>query len=539
MTCLHLLLAIATALGASPVMAQEPAGAESFAPLIKVTTNLLQVSVVVRDSKGRPVSNLSRNDFTLYDEGRRQKIVDCTKETNEVWPDQAAGSVEGLVSNRFATFVVNGETRARPLPNSVTAILLDGLNTRFSDQARVKESLIQLLKQLHSGDSVAIYALTDRLHVVHDFTSDVPALLAALDRLRPQESRTAASSVYEDSNTGIDYLDGMINRANAKLAGFSHDDRAGATAIALQAIANHLAGIKGRKNLIWVSSNFPLPMTATEQQTTWRGFNDAGIAIYPVDARGLIGMTEWMPSLGASSTAKIVTGKNPEDRRAQRQIEESHTVADVLAERTGGRACRNNDVSGCIRRALDDSEVTYVLSFTPSHNQWDGRFREIKVKLNRAGLEARYRKGYYALPDLPSDQTTRQSLLQSAAMSPLVSTGLTIVAKLLEKPTDLSRQAALSIVLDWHEVAFESKAEGTREATLDVRAVVFGAEMAALKTTGQTAHLELKPSQYDRFLKEGELLTIKVEVPAGSERVRVVVRDAASGRLGAVDVPIR
>src|SRR5580658_1601057 len=100
---------------------QTPSPAAS--PTIKVAARLLQVSVVVRDKKGEPVGNLTKDDFVVYDKGQEQKIRYFSKEANEPLTD-APALAEGVVSNRFINARVDGKIQLQPLPESVTAILL-------------------------------------------------------------------------------------------------------------------------------------------------------------------------------------------------------------------------------------------------------------------------------------------------------------------------------------------------------------------------------------------------------------------------------
>jgi VWFA-related protein len=533
--------------------AQAPA---SDAPVIKVTSRLLQVSVVVYDKKGDPVRDLTKDDFVLYDKGQEQKIRYFAKEANDAPTQDVPPQGEGAVSNRFVTFKSDGKLKVQALPDSLTVILLDGLNTKFTDQHNAKESIIQFLKQIHPGDQVAIYTLTDELRVLHDFTSDTKDLLAALEAHRNSESEAVAASSYADAHEGGKQaleLEKVIDRGNKLIARYTIARRAATTMTALQAIANHLAGLPGRKNLIWVSGGFPVPVGAVtggvlrpegralsgSQQSAWRVFNDAGLAIYPVDARGLLGMTDWMPSTDGRNSG-MGHGESPMDRRAQIDINESHLTMTALAEGTGGRAClNNNDISGCIGRAMNDARITYALYFTPTHNDWTGEFREIKIKLNRPGLDAHYRKGYYAMPDVPADAQTRHTLLAEAALSPLPSTGLMIVAKVLQKPTEADAHAALSVVMDGHELAFGPNAKGEQDATVDLLILPFGDEPRPLSETARRIHLSLKPEQYDVLMKGGVRVTVVVDAPAKAQRVRVVARDAASGTVGSLDIPLK
>ncbi len=115
---------------ALPVLGQAPAGqapTPSDQPVMRVTTRLVQVNVIVQDKKGNPVTDLTRDDFQVLDEGQEQAIRIFSVESNQPLPTQPEPLPPNTFSNRL-------EQRAGAV-TSVTAILLDGLNTRFSDQA--------------------------------------------------------------------------------------------------------------------------------------------------------------------------------------------------------------------------------------------------------------------------------------------------------------------------------------------------------------------------------------------------------------------
>src|SRR5579871_2777558 len=140
-------------------------------PVIKVTTRLVQISVVVHDKKGNPISDLTKDDFAVFEKGQEQKISVFSKEVNQAPAANLAPLPDGVVSNRLANAKSGGTAHLVALPNSLTVILLDGLNTKFSDQHYAKEALVKFLNQLQPGDRVAIYTLSNGLRILHDFTS--------------------------------------------------------------------------------------------------------------------------------------------------------------------------------------------------------------------------------------------------------------------------------------------------------------------------------------------------------------------------------
>ncbi len=553
---LSIALISAQAIGSQPVQQVKDQQGINEAPTIRVTTRLVQVNVVVHNKKGEPVSDLTREDFVLFDKGQEQKIQFFSKESSEAVPTNIPPLAPGVVSNRFTNFTSGGQTHLAPLPTSLTVILLDGLNTAFTDQHYAKQALIKFLNQLQPGDRVAIYTLTNGLRVLHDFTSDTASLLAALAKHRNQDSSALSASTYDDANTGDAQLDAFLDQSSERIANFYQARRTQTTLAALETIAHHLAGMPGRKNIIWLSGSFPtiiglntdaLPSQdfqtfSEEMQRAMRTLNDGGIAIYPVDARGLMGPFATMPSMSPSSRGPVNRGRgmSPVDQRAQNQLLQTHGTMREIADRTGGQAFMNtNDITGAIRRAMDDARVTYVLAYTPNHDQWDGKFREIKLKVNRPGVEVRYRKGYYAYPENPTDPRLRRALLSEAASSPLASTGLGLLAAVASPATAEDPHARIRVVMDAHEVGFGRNAEGIYQAALDILVVVFDEQGKALHQVTRTMQLNLEEATFSQLLKTGLALNVDSETPVKAGRVRVIAHDVASGLIGSVDVPLK
>src|SRR5712692_6508611 len=247
-----------------PAVAQAPAPAKPQAPppsaappggtgqnrqeptVLRVTTRLVQVNVIVQGKKGEPVGDLTQGDFTLLDQGESQTISTFSMESTRVLPAR----VQPLPAN----FFTNRYEQKGGAPTSVTVILLDGLNTKFEDMAYARQQIVKFLGQLQPQDRVGLYTLTTRLSILHDFTSDAAPLLRALARFKGHAGTELAASEPEPAaDTGNNLIDDFLNAANQRMSDFYTINRARSTADALEAIANHVAGLPGRKNLIWVS----------------------------------------------------------------------------------------------------------------------------------------------------------------------------------------------------------------------------------------------------------------------------------------------
>jgi len=501
-------------------------------PVIRVTTHLVQVSVVVHDKAGQPVGDLKQEDFVLYDNGHEQKIRYFAMETNKSSAPAPALLPPGYVSNRYVSNRTPGaDPEHRTLPNSLTAILLDGLNTPFTDQYNARAALIKFLEQIQPGDQVAIYTLTNRLRVLHNFTSDTASLLRVLAHLKGNDSALLDSSIYADANTQNPEINEFLDQASARIAEASAAASGLITMRALESIALQMEGLPGRKNLIWLSAGFPV--------FTGYALNRSGMAIYPVDVRGLLGLFDAMPSMGAASGGPArgrVMGRTPADARASSGISRTQAAMLELAERTGGRAFMNgNDITGAIRQAMDDTRVNYVLSYAPTHNEWDGRLCTVKIVLKRKNVEARYRKGYFALPENSDDSALREVSLATAAASPLQATGIGVRA--IARQTHSHVQ--VNIEVDGHDVSFLRDDKGQWNGQLDLMLTVCDEQGMVLNEVGRTARLAFSQKQYENAQTAGFAMSAEIGAPVKAIRARLVVRDVRSGAMGSVDLPLR
>jgi VWFA-related protein len=362
-------------LGASLVaaLAQE-------SPRIVVTTRLVQVSVVVHDRRGRPVNDLTKEDFAVFDGGRQEPVIGFYR---------SAGAMEE----------VSGQAKAPAPPappRTVTALLFDGINTNVADQTFATDRVLEFLRRLRPGDSVALYLLAEDLVLLHDFTDDAGALAAALAERKPG---LLAQWARERAARGV-------------MRGILRHDRALFTLEALRAIGEHLARIPGRKNLVWVSTGFPTVIAERERgragyiesmepemAATARAVGDADVAIYPVSALGLVGMPQNSAAVGAPGrTMGRPTATGPQITN-YRQTGPLYSMMNAMADETGGQAfIERNDLDKALERATADLASTYTLTFRPSHDRWNGEYRQLRVRLKRKGLRIRHRPGYVAAP---------------------------------------------------------------------------------------------------------------------------------------------
>ena len=235
-------------------------------------TRLVQVEVVVRDAHG-PVKDLTRDDFTVLDQGKPQRL-EIFRAGQASSTSVAAPLTPGAISNRVNRL---GES----LP-SATVVLFDQLNTRFDLKAYASKGVLQLLRSLGPDDRAAIYALGQNLHVLQDFTDDPGKLLAAVTHidsgrdLMPANVIDALADFPVDMTGEIDAGGRREARGSVAMsrksiehlsqlsAGVYAADNEAITIEALRRIVQHLSGMPGRRNLIWLKEDpwFPAPSWA-------------------------------------------------------------------------------------------------------------------------------------------------------------------------------------------------------------------------------------------------------------------------------------
>jgi VWFA-related protein len=485
------------------VLAAMPAIAQ-----IRVTTRLVEVNVIVRDKNG-PVRGLAKSDFEVFDRGKTRPIAVFTE--NTAAPRQAAAP-EPLPANVFS----NAPERRGLDPASATVVLFDGVNTPLKDQVWAKKQFLAFLGQLRPRDRIAVYSLGRTLRVLSDFTNDTERLAATVASYRGRTDGSPDTPAVDRFETGDAKTDAIWNAFLGQDEADEQDRRVRITAEAVEAIARHIGAIPGRKNLIWVSAAFRFevygmfPHTyAPEVNRMARALSGANVAMYPVDARGLVGM----PMFSAESA------RPPGVNALAYATPTGHPVMDMLSGATGGRTFKNtNDVRGALRSVLDDTETTYTLAFSPDANDLDSKFHKLRVQVSRPGVEVHYREGYEAMPDAP---------VQIAATigSPLEASGIRLRVTL-----DRGAKLRFSVVIDSSDISF---------GLIDAAFVQRSADGRDLGTTFYTLRGDVNAAQREEASRKGLGFAKEIVPVAGAVEVKVVVVDRASGRIGSVFVPLR
>jgi VWFA-related protein len=505
---------------------------------VRVTTRLIQASVIVLDGNGRPVANLTKDDFVLMVGGKERKIDTFAEQTNQIPENSDTPLPPGVFSN---------ELTAKPgVPNSLTAIMFDSLNTRFWDQVISKRNIIDFLSQIRPQDRIAIFSLGRTFRVLHEFSSDSSSLVRAIEGYRARANWEIDASKPESYQTGNPVIDGILEKQIGAMASFAEGERLNKTWTALESIADYMATVPGRKNLLWVSGGFPFPyglggagakFTSGDVLQILRAISNANMALYPVDARGLVGPNDIVPTFNAAMPGRRPGGMPETVSRSYSGFTLGLQTMRMLADRTGGRAFYNtNDITNSVRRAVDDSADHYMLGFYPLENEWNNKFHSIKVKVNRPGIEVRYRQGFYAIPEPPLSEKNRAEMALEAARAPLELSRLALMVR-LEQPPSPGAPLQFEIAVDPRELTLQSK-DNLMTGSLYMAFLQCTKAGKILDATQEMVNLRLSESTYRNALANRLSLSRQLPAAPGVEILRIGVCDGASDHIGSIIVPL-
>lgn len=531
---------------------------QSAAAPLRVTTRLVQINVIVNDKHGNPITGLTKDDFVLLDNKKLQPVQLFSVENNQPPASSEPPLPPDSYSNRF------GEHGGAP--PSVTVLLLDALNTESADQALARKQVAMLLQQIRPQDRIALYWLGNTLQVLHEFTSDAADLREALAQFGGEWSRDLAESKVEDlrlDNPNSSIPAGVPAGQTSSRAAFraasdqrvanqSAKNRVRLTVAAMIAIAHHVGSLKGRKNLVWVSGGFPLNLGNEKFDLNWASqtgedfsadieraaqvLTDANLAVYPVDARGLMGTGL---SATDSSDAHPEFSNDGDEHLPTLAAPGNIETMKILAARTGGKAFYGtNGLSSGIRSALEDSRMTYTLGYYPVDVKWDGTFHNIKISVKTPHAEVRARTGYFAIPDsakLPPKSV--QAIISQTAISQLDATGIGMGIRLIPATVSSAPSLTAQLHVDLHDIHME-QIDGLWTGVMQTVFLQLNKHGEIIHADDETVQISLLPALYEQSLKTGIRNTKLVQLLPTAAQLCVVLRDPYNGNLGSVSIPL-
>ena len=432
-----------------PLTSQTGARQQDSRSYTSATTAIL-VDVVVRDRQGRPVLDLSDQDFVLTEDGVPQTIDSFTRVSRGggigvgvAWRLPRATIVTAPAGGRAA-----GPSLERSEEEATTAIVFDALSSESLRLAQ-KAALDYIPPAGDSLERVGVFATDPGVRIVQRYTTDrtlvrqavtrvVPSgtsaheqtaeraeeLLARRRELRGQPGSAVGgagapggpalaivSSAIGERENELQMLQTELNMIRS-FDSLDRDHRGYDTSLALLAVVRTLSEYAGRKAIVLFSEGLPVsPVLSARLDHVIETANRANVTTYAVDASGLraksalTNVRREIEAFAEERLAQLATGTDRTEQplaRAFERVEDTLTLDSraglaKLAERTGGLLFEgSNDLSSVFRRIDEDNKFHYLLTYSPRNTAFDGKFRAINVKVTRPGTQVFARKGYRA-----------------------------------------------------------------------------------------------------------------------------------------------
>lgn len=482
------------------------------AATLKLKTQLVVLDISVTDSHGGAVTTLKQDDFQIYDSGIPQRIRSFE-----------APSAHTLPPSLTATSAVGITDLQRVAPEApVTLLLMDELNTAFTDQAFSRTALERYLAAQPEVllQPTSLLAVTENKVIqINDFTLNRQTLDIAMKNHKP----AYPFQLMRTGNAG----EGTLERFAESLA-------------TLQQIAQALSGYRGRKNIVWVGPGFPsidmrdLPET---QRSSLRGVSertinllrDSHVTLYTIDPRMMSStLTNPDQSTDSPSLSETHNARNPFDG----------TISfNTFAPETGGRSfALGNDLDKQIQASVQDGTSFYTIAYTPSIEVGKSAsdYKTLNVRVKQPGLLVNMRQGYFsAPPSLPVATPEKEKKavsfdLGTAATSRIAYSGVSLFAQTLET-------GKFVLQINTSSITWQTEAAGDNRSDLIILVVALDKSDKPLNRTASTVSARLPA---ERELTSVPYVTVPTQLalPEKTTRIRFIVRDVATGKIGSFEV---
>ena len=519
-------------------------------PTFRASSRLVLVDVVVTDKKGVFIRNLKPADFTVFEDGKPQRI---TAFGAHVAADSRRPAPQiDLPPHQYTNY--NGLSPDHP----ISIVLLDMMNTVITERAYARQQMLKFLRSMPTGQPVALFALTDTLKMIQGFTQNSDALIAAAKAVQDKNESVRShigEEDMEDAEATVAQLAALgtpphvaafLFRALNGERQYQMDARVRSTLAALRVLAAAVAGYPGRKNLIWLSGDFPIALGPegdsdpklpnylayqNEVHETTAQLSSSQIAVYPIDVRGLQDFSA-TASLGRASSAGLM------GRQFNAQAKTETTMKEI-AEETGGEAFYNdNDLRSLMLRSLDQGSNYYTLAYVPLNHDWNGAYRKIDVKVAGESLKLRHRKGYYALPESTANASDAAHLLM-AAMHATVPESTRLLMKVQVLPPDAQRKTvSVDLALVPSQLIFLDTDDQHKKATVDFMAVALDKNLKDAAVVSNTVDANLLPDMYQKMMQGAFPGHFELDLKPGKYVLRMGAIDRNSQKIGTIDVPL-
>jgi VWFA-related protein len=559
---LFLLCTLATAQTEQTEIKQDTAEDKVF----RVDVNIVQVDAVVTDKDGRPVTDLTAEDFIILQDGKRQEITNF--------------SLVRLKDPIVPRPVVQKpllESPENPLPpplppvrlkqdqvRRVIALIVDDLGLSFSNMLRSREAIRKWVdEEMQPGDLVAVIRTGSGMGGLQQFTGDKRLLYNAIDRIRFNIlSRTGSSSFWPyKGEENLKPPEGEIIR---RLLG---------TLEVLRYVVNGMGTLPGRKSLMLFSEHMQIhfddrgimemslnDLVKDKLRHVIQSANRASVVVHTIDLRGAvwteITVEDTISTVGGDAlsrndamspgafndgTAFVVKKMNAIAEKRQMEWIKSQEGLFLLPDETGGLYIRHHNYAElALREAAEDGEIYYLIGYRPDGKtvaemqEGSSKYHNLEIRVKRPGLQVRSRSGFFSSTETQYAPAPSADTLAQAMLSPLQYDELQVnlTSGYVYDPAGQYLLRAW-VQLPGRQLAVLRDKDGESYVSLETYATTTGFDGLVRNSDRMNHHIPLTNQEILSIREHG--LRFSVTIPAkdpGAYFVRLAVKDQGSSKIG-------
>jgi VWFA-related protein len=552
-----------------PISAQQPRPSPSPPPqpartaspvdeqdVVRITTNLVQVDAVVTKD-GKQVTDLSAEDFDLFEDGKPQKITHFSYVSNVPSANPTQTAAPPVKKDAIAAPVAPAVARPNDVRRTM-ALVIDDLGMSFESVSRVRKQARKFIdERLQPNDLVAIIRTGGEVGALQQFTTDKRMLYNAIDHLRWHPCSRAGLYVFAPA--------GSTATPGDAPCGGTRNIRD--TLRSLKFIVQGLRELPGRKSLVLFSDHLPIetqePGTTNSQVQNQNNTSaiDTGDADFGNDTTTYLGQLQRVAELAIRASVVIYavdsrglayTGLTAADRfsgngRAVTQqmnsIMSSRSLAmtanregsELIAKQTGGFLIRNSNDFG-LDRIADDQRGYYLLGYRPNDETFDKKFHHITLKVKRHGLTVRTRDGFFGISeeDARAKELTPENQFKKALMSPFGANDIALrLTTMFTNFADSGSMLRSLIYINAKDLTFVDEPDKGHKATFDLGIILFGDNGQVRNQQSRVVTLSLHDQIYERAVRNGIVYTLDTPIKqSGAFQFRIALKDQNSSRIG-------
>ncbi len=535
------------ALGASGQQQQQPQPAAAPSspsvaakPTFTSSSNLVIVDVTVKDKSGKTIDELKADDFAVFEDGKRQKVEVFQHQSLSLDPEPpepppSLGDQNALPEAPKTTITAATPGKIQYHDKRLMVMFFDFSNMGIPEQLRAQEASLKFLdKQMTSSDMVCILLFTTAIQVKTDFTADRDVLTTIINQLPIGE----ASDMADAADTGDDNEEdtGAAFVADETEFNIFNTDRKLA---AIEEAVRMLAKLPEKKALVYITGG--ISKTGIENQAQLEASINAAVkanvAIFPIDARGLMGDPPGGgASKGASRGSGLFNGSLVNAQRAS--INDSQETLATLAADTGGKVfLDSNDLSLGLQQVQQEFRSYYTLGYYTTNSKEDGKYRKILVKLNtNLSAKLEFRDGYYAnkvwgkFNGVEKEQQLKEAL---AAADPLTDLPLALEVDYF-RISPSAYFVPVSVRVPGSVLALAAKKAGS-ETEFDFVGQIQDERKAVVGNVQDYIKIKLDPGEAQKLSRRNIHYDAGFTLAPGRYRMKFLVREAQSGHMGTFD----